>query len=88
MEHEALPMSGVKQKFLDEIIHLPAEDAPRLAYAEWLSAQAHPRGEFIRVQCELARLDNDDPGRAALQARQDALWTGEIKGNKRGRSSF
>src|SRR3954454_19344613 len=33
-----------------------ADDAPRLVYADALQAEADPRGEFIAVQCELARL--------------------------------
>jgi uncharacterized protein (TIGR02996 family) len=38
----------------------PADDAPRLVYADWLDEHGHPeRAEFIRVQCELAR--RDDP---------------------------
>jgi uncharacterized protein (TIGR02996 family) len=34
------------------------EDAPRLVYADWLEEHGQPhRAEFIRVQCELAKLD-------------------------------
>src|SRR5262245_57432383 len=42
------------------ILANPADDAPRLVYADWL--QEHGRGEdaeFIRVQVELARLGFD-----------------------------
>jgi uncharacterized protein (TIGR02996 family) len=36
----------------------PADDAPRLVYADWLDEHGQPeRAEFIRVQCELARRD-------------------------------
>ncbi len=35
----------------------PGDDAPRLIYADWLEEHGNPdRAEFIRVQCELARL--------------------------------
>jgi len=40
-----------------EVLRTPREDAPRLRLADWLSARGDPRGEFIRVQLELARLD-------------------------------
>lgn len=40
--------------FLRTIIENPADDGPRLVYADWLEERGDPRGEFIRVQCELA----------------------------------
>lgn len=40
--------------FLEEVLHRPRDDAPRLAYADWLEERGDPRGEFIRLQCELA----------------------------------
>jgi uncharacterized protein (TIGR02996 family) len=43
------------EAFLHEIIAAPDDDAPRLVYADWLEEQGDPRGEFIRLQCELAR---------------------------------
>jgi uncharacterized protein (TIGR02996 family) len=47
----------------------PADDAPRLVYADWLDEHGQPeRAEFIRVQCELAR--RDDP---ALRRREAEL---------------
>lgn len=33
------------------------DDGPRLLYADWLEERGDPRGEFIRVQCALARTD-------------------------------
>jgi len=37
----------------------PDDDAPRLVYADWLEEHGQPeRAEFIRVQCELIRLDD------------------------------
>jgi uncharacterized protein (TIGR02996 family) len=33
----------------------PEEDAPRLVLADWLEEQGDPRGELLRVQCELGR---------------------------------
>jgi uncharacterized protein (TIGR02996 family) len=38
------------------VLAYPAEDAPRLVYADWLAEHGQgERGEFVRVQCELAR---------------------------------
>jgi uncharacterized protein (TIGR02996 family) len=42
--------------FLDTIRRWPDADAPRLTYADWLEENGDPLGEFIRVQCELAKL--------------------------------
>src|SRR5687768_16114221 len=47
--------------FLADIVAHPDEDAPRLIYADWLDEHGGrggaARAEFIRVQCELARLE-------------------------------
>jgi uncharacterized protein (TIGR02996 family) len=53
----------------------PYDDTVRLVYADWLDENGQPeRAEFIRVQIELARLDEwADPPPALLQ-RQQELW--------------
>lgn len=67
------------------VLASPADDLPRLVYADWLdekgSGYDHVIAEFIRVQCELARLGvTGDPigdKRAAVRAtgfRERALW--------------
>lgn len=44
--------------FLAAIREAPDDDAPRLIYADWLDENGEAeRAEFVRVQCELARLD-------------------------------
>jgi uncharacterized protein (TIGR02996 family) len=45
--------------FLRQILAHPFDDGPRLVYADRLDELGDPRGEFIRVQCELARLESD-----------------------------
>lgn len=63
----------------------PHEDTPRLMYADWLDEHEQaPRAEFIRVQCERARLDEwDDIDRIdALSAREAELWKPNVKGWK------
>jgi uncharacterized protein (TIGR02996 family) len=59
--------------FLAAIREHPDEDGPRLVYADWLDEQGDPKGEFIRVQCERARRDPDDPRQAALAWREEEL---------------
>lgn len=44
--------------FLAAIAAHPAEDTPRLAYADWLDEHDRPiRAEFIRVQCAVKQLE-------------------------------
>jgi uncharacterized protein (TIGR02996 family) len=47
------------QAFLRSIIENWEDDTPRLVYADWLEEHGNAdRAEFIRVQCELARMTN------------------------------
>jgi uncharacterized protein (TIGR02996 family) len=49
-------VNDTEQAFLRAIIALPDDDGPRLAYADYLDeVGAVGRGEFVRVQCELAK---------------------------------
>lgn len=74
---------------LSAIAGHPAEDTPRLAYADWLDdhaaylpdpAAARVRAEFIRLQCEIKKYDHlpssQQQGYADLYRRQDAILTG------------
>lgn len=46
-----------QQDFMRDIIANPADDMPRLVYADWLFDHGQPeRGEFIRLQIELTNL--------------------------------
>jgi uncharacterized protein (TIGR02996 family) len=63
--------------FLEAIREHPGDDAPRLVYADWLDEHGDPdRAEFIRTQCRLAGLGEDDPARDALELRERALLAG------------
>jgi uncharacterized protein (TIGR02996 family) len=53
--------------FLQAIVSNPDDDVARLVYADWLDERGDPRGEFIRVQCHLARLPEVDPRRPELK---------------------
>jgi uncharacterized protein (TIGR02996 family) len=60
--------------FLKAILADPDDDAPRLAYADWLDeAGDSDRAEFIRVQIALANLPRDDPQRPPLIERERQL---------------
>jgi len=64
---------GLEDPFFQAIAENPDDDTPRLAYADWLVQHGDPRWTFIRVQCELAKADRDDPRRPELEARNRAL---------------
>jgi uncharacterized protein (TIGR02996 family) len=59
--------------FLDEIRADPEDTIPRLIYADWLEENGNPLAELIRVQCELAEMDVEADGRAALRQREREL---------------
>src|SRR5262249_39666688 len=66
------------EDFLNAILANPDDDGLRMVFADWLEERGDPRGEFIRVQCELERMQPDDPRRPPLFARELAL----IRDNK------
>jgi uncharacterized protein (TIGR02996 family) len=76
------------EAFLEDILAHPGDDAPRLIYADWLEEHGDPRrAEFIRLQCDLARMAEGDPRRPVLQAREwdllaahGAAWAGPLQG--------
>src|SRR5262245_14998409 len=62
------------EAFLRAIVEEPDDDTHRLVYADWLEEHGKAdRAEFIRVQCELARLRHGDARRAELESREQAL---------------
>jgi uncharacterized protein (TIGR02996 family) len=64
-------MSTIRDTFLADIRKDPDDDAPRLVFADWLEDEGDPaRAEFIRVQCALAHLEEDDPRRDDLGRRE------------------
>lgn len=67
----------IDDDFLQAVCANPEDDAPRLVYADFLEESGDPvrvaRAEFIRVQCELARLPEDDPKSQTLRDREAAL---------------
>src|SRR5262249_29567986 len=65
---------SLEQSFLADIRANPEDDTPRLVYADWLDDHNEAaRAEFIRLQCELAILPEDDPRRPPLKQRAEEL---------------
>jgi uncharacterized protein (TIGR02996 family) len=62
------------EAFIEAIRDAPDDDTPRLIYADWLEEHGDPHGEFIRVQCALAKLPLGDSRRYALAKRERQLW--------------
>ena len=66
--------------FVQAITENPEDDSPRLVYADWLDEHGQPeRAEFIRVQCQLARVATGDPRRSRLEAREQELLSGHVE---------
>src|SRR5438045_2021478 len=65
---------STESEFLRAIIADPDADAPRLAYAGWLEGSVDAaRAEFIRVQCFLAALAEDEREYPPLREREAQL---------------
>jgi uncharacterized protein (TIGR02996 family) len=63
------------EAFLQAMLEAPEDQTPRLIYADWLEEQGDSeRGEFIRLQAQLAGLAADDPRRPALDERERRLF--------------
>ena len=67
------PRSPLESAFLRAVLADPADDAPRLIYADWLDEQGDPRGEFMRVQCRLAELPPGHEAVGDLRRREQEL---------------
>lgn len=52
---------------------VPSDDSPRLLFANWLEQEGDPRGEYIRLQCELAA-GTFLSRRQGLKSRSEALF--------------
>jgi len=67
---------------IEAILKKPSDDTLRLQFADWLDANKQPeRAEFIRVQCEAAKLPGDNAEKskpakraAALLAQHEKDW--------------
>ncbi len=62
---------GPWDALLDAVIANPDEDAPRLAFAKWLTDRDDPRGEYITLQCANGSRERQ----AELVAAYGKSWT-------------
>ncbi len=64
-----------ERKLLKAVLAAPDDDAPRLKYADWLAANGQPeRAELIRIQIELARLEEAAEPDADPTPEEDRLY--------------
>jgi uncharacterized protein (TIGR02996 family) len=71
---ESRTLTPEDHDFIRQILAGPDDDAPRLAYADWLAEQGErDRAEFIRCQIEATRLAPQDPRREEAAARANQL---------------
>jgi uncharacterized protein (TIGR02996 family) len=59
--------------FLRAILTDPDDPTHRLVYADWLEERGDPRGEFLRLELQIAALPAEDKKRAPLAKRLDEL---------------
>jgi uncharacterized protein (TIGR02996 family) len=88
----ARPLDRDGAALLRAVLDAPDDDEPRLVYADWLTEQGDPRGEFIVAQIELDRLGGDGatgPRADELRAREAHLlqkhkkkWTALAPGGR------
>jgi uncharacterized protein (TIGR02996 family) len=65
-------MSPDEHALLSAIEAAPADDLPRLVYADWLEEHGQAvRAEFVRLQCEIARLE---AARDEIRSHHVPLW--------------
>src|SRR4051794_19320978 len=64
---------NLEDAFLRDIAEHPDEDAPRLAYADWLQERGDPRGVFIAMQCGIHQDEERGTYREQLKKQQRLL---------------
>src|SRR5262245_49558323 len=74
-------------RFVAALLEDPDDRVTPLVFADWLEERGNPRGEFLRVQTELAGWVPDLHRRTELQTRQrqlladqEAEWLGPLRG--------
>lgn len=75
-DRRCITWEPTRASLLDAIRAAPDDDGPRLVYADYLMEQGDPRGEFIAVQCALAKAEDGkllDESSALLAANRD-VW--------------
>ena len=65
-----MQMTPEEQAFRRDIIENPEDDAIRLIFADWLEDQGDSYADLIRVQCQLAKMDEFDDNYAELKVQE------------------
>ena len=66
-------------ELLAAIYARPDDDAARLVYADFLTEQGDPRGEFISLQCQAAPTKAQQKRAWALLAEHRVAWVGKLR---------
>jgi uncharacterized protein (TIGR02996 family) len=69
-----------EQGFLDAIRAHPGDDVHRLVYADWLEEHDDPRGRYLRLEIELAGLEEDDSRGPLLESELREMRQGHDPG--------
>ena len=76
---------SVEEVFVRAILFDPADEEPRLIYADWLEERGDARGEFLRLDVALAKMSREDPAytetfgrRTQAAAAVDLDWIARI----------
>lgn len=69
-----------EQTLIRSVCISPADDTPRLVFADWLDEHDQPeRAEFIRLQCRIAEMITSKPcNKTAGPPIPNAKWTGHL----------
>ena len=68
-------MPSEQESFIQSIRDNPTDTAARLAYADWLDERRDPRGEYLRLDCQLVEIESR---MAELKASIDPDWLAEV----------
>lgn len=67
-------LSPDETAFVNAILENPQDESIRLVFADWLEERGDPLGEFLRIQCQLAKWPPKDQGWKELKKRERVLW--------------
>lgn len=70
-------MHPESQPMLEAVRARPGDDAPRLIYSDWLTAQGDPLGEFVSIQCRLAAAPEVE--RRKLRTRENQMLKAHVR---------
>jgi uncharacterized protein (TIGR02996 family) len=72
-------MDAEELAFVTAIVAAPADDTPRLVFADWLDEHDRPeRAEFVRAQCELAKMPEPELKTVMLYDDPHASYPGGV----------